>query len=241
MSIKNISVITATYNAEAVISDLIESIKAQTDNAFSWILVDSNSTDNTIRLIESSDLDNVTIISEPDFGVYDALNKGIDVCRTDYYLVVGADDILSPTAIENYKSAIVNGNMPDFIAASWITDGKLCLPRKGKSWIKGMSAVASCHSVALLIKKSLHSSVGYYSPKLPICADQLFVKRAMNEGASIYVADFVAGNYSSSGMSGTQTLHYLVDFYKSQIISGENKYVQTFLFFLRLLKHIRKI
>ena len=87
-----ISVLPVTFNAIDMLPGLIDSLKAQTDRCFEWIVVDGASTDGTIELIKSSNDIVTQWISEPDFGIYHAMNKAIQLATGDYYLVVGADD-----------------------------------------------------------------------------------------------------------------------------------------------------
>ena len=91
-----ISVITATFNSDKKLPVLIQSLQKQTDKKFEWIVVDGGSKDRTLDLLkEINDLD-YKFISESDFGIYDALNKGIMKASGDFYLVIGSDDYLFP-------------------------------------------------------------------------------------------------------------------------------------------------
>ena len=72
-----LTVITATYNAEKYLPNLIKSLREQTCKDFEWIVADGSSTDRTLELLsEVKDL-NLVVSSEPDFGIYDALNRAI--------------------------------------------------------------------------------------------------------------------------------------------------------------------
>lgn len=94
-----ISVITATYNSAATIGALIAALEAQTDADFEWVLVDGGSCDHTVSLAQEAALQRKAIISEPDFGIYDALNKGVRRASGEYYLVLGADDTWAREAV----------------------------------------------------------------------------------------------------------------------------------------------
>ncbi|MDR5886706.1 glycosyltransferase [Vreelandella janggokensis] len=238
---KKITLVTVTYNAADVILGLIDSVNSQECKNFSWIIVDAISTDDTLEKLKnvSPDVD-VDILCESDAGIYDAINKAVLRVCTDYYLVVGADDRLEKKAIANYYKSI-ECHAPDLVAAHWLTDGKLNKPMKGKGWLVGMRGVASSHSVSLLIKKELHEKFGLYNTKYPICADQLFVKLAVNGNAYIKKEEFVAGEYSSKGISGTDALGFLTDFFRVQMATEKNKCLQVLIFALRVLKNGRKI
>lgn len=78
-----ISIITATYNSEKTLLDTLLSLEKQTHSDIEYIVVDGASKDNTIELIKSKCTRVSTIICEPDNGIYDALNKGIQAASGD--------------------------------------------------------------------------------------------------------------------------------------------------------------
>lgn len=237
-----ISIITPTYNSGSVLPNLIASLYGQTDSDFEWVVVDGASTDNTLALLNSVIDIEVKIISERDFGIYDALNKGIVVSNGDYYVVVGSDDCLNPDAIKLFKEIVKSHNfLPDIVAASVIIDSRIVAPRAELGWLYGIMGVASSHSVGTLIKKALHCDIGWYSRKFPIAADQLFIKTAINSGARVVRGDFVAGTFSTLGVSANDHLGMLTEFFRTQMLTEKFKSIQVVLFIIRLLKNIRKI
>ncbi len=78
-----ISIITATYNSEATIRDTLESVNAQTYPDIEHIIVDGASKDNTLDLVKKYGKRVSILISEPDKGIYDAMNKGIKAATGD--------------------------------------------------------------------------------------------------------------------------------------------------------------
>ena len=96
-----LSIITATYNSEASILDTVKSLAEQTfprDN-IEWILVDGASTDKTLELIQKQDFHPDKWVSEPDQGIYDALNKGIRMATGDFIGFLHADDVLASSSV----------------------------------------------------------------------------------------------------------------------------------------------
>lgn len=92
-SLPLVTVITVTYNAGNLILDCIESVKAQSYPNIEHIIIDGGSTDGTIELIK----DRVNFwVSEPDKGIYDAMNKSVKFANGDWILFLGADDKLLP-------------------------------------------------------------------------------------------------------------------------------------------------
>ena len=235
-----LSVITPALNARQNIPGLIESLRSQSDQEFEWIVPDGGSTDGTLELLANvTDLD-LKLDSCADFGVYDALNRAIKECSGDYYLVCGADDRLDENAIHNYKKEILESKA-DIITAK-IRAGNNVMGPTGFSWLYGMSALISSHSVGAIFKKSLHEDYGYYSKLYPISSDKLFVERAIASGVSLKKADFVAGTYSGGGMSSTNNVaETLCENFCIQIAIGRNKLIQLLLLCLRIIKNYRKI
>ena len=78
------SIITVTYNAESVLEDTIQSVITQTYKEVEYILVDGNSTDQTMNIVDRYKEHIHTIVSEADNGLYDAMNKGIALATIDY-------------------------------------------------------------------------------------------------------------------------------------------------------------
>ena len=88
------SLITVTYNAGAVLEDTIQSIITQTYKNVEYILIDGASTDNPMRIIERYRDHIHTVVSEPDQGLYDAMNKGLSLATGDYVCFLNAGDCL---------------------------------------------------------------------------------------------------------------------------------------------------
>jgi len=234
-----ISIITATYNAAEHLPNLIASLRAQSFKNFEWIVADGFSADGTLEIL--SQVDDLTIIVDTrvDFGIYDALNRAIALSSGDYYLVVGADDILTPNSIESFYRS-VEQSFPDFVSALVRTDsGFIISPEKKWKWFYSQRAYIGAHAVGTLIKKSLHDRFGFYSKEFPIAADQLFTKKACDSGAQIVYADFVAGVFSTSGVSSLDRAGLLTESFRVQLRTGECKFLQLLLLLARLIKNYK--
>ena len=228
---EKISIITAVYNGASCINHLIDSLRKQTDQNFEWVVVDGLSTDNTLEILRQIDDLNIKIISEADFGIYDAFNKGIKLSQGQYYLVAGADDVFYPNAVTDYKEAIESNT--DVITATVKTGNELAKPM-GHSWLFGMRAFISCHSVGVLIRKELHQKHGFYSKKFPITADQLFIKHCCQNGAQVKIIDKLVGNYGINGVSATDIFGGCTEMFRVQLLTEENKWVQFIILVIKL-------
>lgn len=172
-----LSIITATYNAALHLPRLIESLIAQTDQEFEWVVADGASTDGTLELLESARrrLRKVVVDSRADFGIYDALNRAVKIANGDYYVAIGADDYFFPDAIANFKDECITTNA-DFVSAMVQINGKDIKYRKPRwMWLHGPSAIISGHAVGTAIKRSLHRKFGFYDLSYRVYADGAFM------------------------------------------------------------------
>lgn len=96
-----ISVVTVVFNSVRTLEQTLKSVLNQTYKNVQYIIIDGGSTDGTIELIHSYRGDIDTFVSEPDKGIFDAMNKGQKFAQGDWLIFLGADDLLlSPTIIE---------------------------------------------------------------------------------------------------------------------------------------------
>lgn len=234
-----ISVITAVYNAAGCVSDLIESLRQQTDKNFEWVVVDALSKDNTLEIINNVKDLNIRLISEADFGIYDALNKGIKASAGEFYLVAGADDIFFPNAIADYKAGIERG--VGIVTANLLMGENVIKPGQEAAWKNGHKAYVSNHALGMLTRKNLHEKYGYYSRMFPIAADQLFIQQCASGGEIFKRIDTLVGRFSLLGLSSVDHIGALTESFRIQVMMGRNKWVQYALYILKLLKRVYKL
>lgn len=102
-----VTIITATYNSEKTLTDTLLSLENQTYQNIEYIIVDGASTDSTLTLVHEKSSRVAKIISEPDKGIYDALNKGIAAATGDIIGFLHSDDLFAYNyAIEDVVSAL---------------------------------------------------------------------------------------------------------------------------------------
>lgn len=235
-----ISIITATYNAAGSLQELVESLRGQTDRGFEWIVVDGASADGTVEILRDCGDVVTKWISEPDFGIYDALNKGLLLAKGEYYLVIGADDKLFANAIKDFREA-VDKSQADIVTADVLMNGKLRTIRRGPTWMFGASALISAHATGTVFRKRLHERFGMYSRNFPIAADSLFVKQVCLSGIKPYHTSFVAGEFGAAGVSSVDVAGTLSDFFRVQLVTEECKLLQLMIYVLRLFKNWRRL
>jgi glycosyltransferase involved in cell wall biosynthesis len=236
MHLPTLTVVTATKNCAGLIGTLIESLRHQTDGNFTWLVVDGRSTDTTLDVIAQSGLASVCVSSELDFSIYDALNRAALLCSTDYYMVLGADDVIRPDCIANYRK-IASETNADLVLAAVETFGTIRLPMRGKRWLRGGNAICASHSVGTLIRRDLHERFGHYSNRYVNAADMHFVlKVASAPDTRVVPGPFVAGSFSNDGISSVDEMASLADFFRLQLAFGEGRFRQLMLYALRVTR-----
>lgn len=115
-----ISIITVSYNAKEPIAVTIDSVKRQVNVTpgvdFEYIVMDGGSTDGTVQVALNSNIPNAKIISERDGGIYDAMNKAMDIASGDYYMFLNAGDALhAPHTLSNIVATIKANEMPGVV------------------------------------------------------------------------------------------------------------------------------
>ena len=90
-----VTIITATYNSEKYLADCIASVRKQTFGNIEHIIVDGKSTDGTLKIIKKNSKYISKWISETDRGMYDAINKGMEMATGDIIGVLNSDDMLA--------------------------------------------------------------------------------------------------------------------------------------------------
>lgn len=104
-----ISIITVVYNGEKHLKECIDSVANQTYREYEHIIIDGQSSDNTLQIIENHQDEIAYWISERDSGIYDAMNKGIQASRGQWLYFLGCDDkLFSSTTLESVVTQLTD-------------------------------------------------------------------------------------------------------------------------------------
>ena len=110
-----VTIITVTYNSAATLGETIESVNAQSYSNLEHIIVDGGSKDETLTIVQEMGRRVSRCLSEPDRGIYDAMNKGIALASGDFIGFLNSDDVFaSPRSVELLAQAVANGGS-DFV------------------------------------------------------------------------------------------------------------------------------
>jgi glycosyltransferase len=181
-----ISIVTVAYNSAATIADTLSSVAAQSHGDIEHLVIDGASKDNTLHIVGTHGAHVAKVLSEPDHGIYDAMNKGLALATGDFVGFLNADDMLaSPDAVALIARAAAS---PGIGAVC----GDLVYVRKDRPanvlrfWRCGPFAPERLRygwmppHPTFYIRRSLVSELGPFDTHLRIAADYDFILRYLS-------------------------------------------------------------
>ena len=180
----SISIITASYNAEDTISQCIQSIIEQ-DLIVEHIVIDGQSTDGTLNILEKHKGDISTVISEPDEGLYDAMNKGITVSTGDIVGILNADDFYPSATILSKVVRVFDDPAIDACYGDLVyVDDTLKIVRYWKSG--NFSSASFYHGwmpphPTFFVRRSVYEKLGIFNLDLGSAADYEIMLRFLHK------------------------------------------------------------
>lgn len=182
MDKKLISIIIATYNVGKTIERCLKSIIHQKSDQIELLIVDGNSKDNTMDIINQYVGYIDFCVTEPDKGIYDAWNKALNYVTGDWVMFIGADDIILPDSLNKYITFLQNTKVDDLDLISGRCE---MINQEGKlvtvwgnpyCWNEFRRYMKISHGSSLHNKK-LFQELGGFDLRFKICADYEFLLR----------------------------------------------------------------
>lgn len=205
------SVITVTYNAEKVLEDTIQSVIAQTYRHIEYIIVDGASKDGTLNIIRKYSPHIQRLISEPDRGLYDAMNKGIAAATGDYLCFLNAGDCFhEDDTLQQIVHSLHGKKLPDVIY------GETAIVNAQRHFVR----MRRLSTPEVLTWKS-------FKQGMLVCHQAFFAKRELAEPYNLayrYSADF---DWCIRVMKKSRTLHNthltLIDYLEEGMTTRNHK------------------
>lgn len=215
-----VSVITVCYNAAGTIEETIKSVLAQTYKNIDFVIIDGQSSDDTLGIIGRYRDQIAVIVSEKDCGIYDAMNKGIQAATGEVVFFLNADDVFyNETVIEKIVNVFVKHDID-------ILYGDVVLLDDGKTVIKRHSLLDKmyflhntiCHQ-AIFSRAGVFKQYGLFDTAFKLSADYEWLLRVLFKfrSSSLYVEIPIAV-YNTKGRSGNQELEGLLFAEREKII-----------------------
>ncbi|MGB9762804.1 MAG: glycosyltransferase family 2 protein [Minisyncoccia bacterium] len=182
-----ITVITVVFNGAKTLEDTIKSVINQTYPNVEYIIIDGGSTDGTLDIIKKYEDQIDYWISEPDKGIYDAMNKGIEVAVGRWINLLNSGDIyFEDKGIEKIMLDR-NLNLYDCIVSGWIcNDGKVSFMLEPKPYLMLKKPGWHINHQAFIYKNKIHKKIGFYSLEYKYAADHEFYFRIFDKKYKIY-------------------------------------------------------
>ena len=196
-----ISIITVCMNSESTIEQTVESVLLQKDENIEYIIVDGNSTDRTLEIVNKYRNRVDWIISEPDRGIDDAMNKGILLATGDIIGIINSDDWYEPETFKKIQKCFRNSNADVVYGRMNLVDEKgrtkLLTPTNIEKLRYEMEVP---HSTAF-VKKDAYEKFGLFSLEYKIAADYELMLRYYTKGANFIYINETLANFRTGGAS----------------------------------------
>jgi glycosyltransferase involved in cell wall biosynthesis len=197
------SIITVCRNSEALLPRAMESLAAQTCADYEWLVIDGASTDKTVAVAKGFAAAPSTCISEPDAGIYDAMNKAVALAKGDYLYFLNSDDRLAhPQVLAQVSNAIHADYEPDLVIGRiWFeSQGGAQKKLRDYSHLNARNIVfdSLCHQ-AVFARRSLFARFGHFDTGYRLAADFDWLCRAVRSGARTKFCSFDVAVFSDGG------------------------------------------
>jgi glycosyltransferase involved in cell wall biosynthesis len=183
-----VSIITVTYNSENYLQDCITSVTNQRYSNKEYIVVDGRSTDNTAIILNNNKTHINKLISEKDSGIYDAMNKGINLATGDVIGILNSDDVYADDQVLNeVMQCFVNDPNLDMVYANLVyvkRDDLSSIVRKWNSQPYHDKFFEQGHvppHPTLFLKKQVYEKAGGFNTSFLLAADYEFMLRVFKK------------------------------------------------------------
>ena len=247
-----LSIITVCYNSENFILDTIRSVDSQTSNRIEHIIIDGGSTDSTLSLLSYHKKPYRHIFSEPDNGIYDAMNKGILKASGDIIGFLHSDDIFnSIDTVEKVLSIFESSNLDCIWGDITYLERNFSHMRNRRHWVSCDYTKAIIKKgwipphPAFFVKSNIYVQFGNFNCKFRFAADYDFMLRILLSSMvkkgyfHLTIVCMRIGGFSNNGFCGmvTQNREILISLKDNGI--NVNPFIFIFFKFVNKLKQFK--
>lgn len=224
-----ISLIVATKNSESFLQQTINSYKKQTFKNKELIIIDSNSSDNTLNVILKNKHIVNKYISEPDFGISDAWNKGIKISKGDWIIFFGADDEFYNENTLYEISKILNSMDSKFDIAygkvNVISENNFIIGTYGLPWKQSKTKFNSIMNIphqGTFHRRSMFDRYGDFNIKLKYAGDYDICFKVFKKSEPFFIPNIIISKMMYGGISSlaSHSWKVLIDFGRVRYLNG---------------------
>lgn len=203
-----VSIITVCFNSMLTIDRTIQSVLEQTYSNVEYLIIDGESTDSTVEIAQGYQIlfeekgYGYTIISEPDHGIYDAMNKGIKLATGNIIGLINSDDWYERDAVQSMIDVFLENPFDVFYADLKIHKGKKNIIKKAR--IRSLATTRDWNHPTTFITKSTYDEFRYQCKTL--YDDWDLILRLRNTNKKIVVLNKVLANFNFGGISNQKSI-----------------------------------
>ena len=182
-----ISIITIAWNSAETIEATIQSVISQTHEDVEYIIIDGSSADGTMNIVRKHKAGITKVVSEPDKGIYDAMNKGIELASGDIIGILNSDDFYSDETVLSAVNDAFENNNTDALYADLIYVDRDDTDKVIRYWRAGPYKKGAFRKgwmpphPTFFVKKSCYDLYGTYSLQLKSAADYELMLRMLEK------------------------------------------------------------
>lgn len=244
-----VSIITVSYNSAKTIGRTIKSVLAQSYDEIEYFIIDGNSKDNTAEIARSFAPEfekrgfKYTVISEPDNGIYDAMNKGIKMASGELIGIVNSDDWYEPDAVETVAGVYKDTNFDMFYADLNICeqdgDGRTRVKMVKRAQKRKIAVSRHWNHPTTFIPKRIYEEFNYYKCE-SLYDDFDMWLRIRKAGKNIVIKNKPLSNFSLGGISNVKDFKGCIDRGKKRYrIYRNNGYSRLYWFECILIEGVK--
>jgi len=208
----SLDVVTITYNSEKYLQRCLDSVRLNRATINRYIVIDGGSSDSTVELIRRNSDIVSEFVSESDFGISDAFNKGISRCVSDFILLLNSDDWF---ATDNLEAVCISIDQSDEIVSTRMLC--YCDEKYAGSFVANPSFLPRYNSMlhpGCIVSSIVYKYIGGYDLSLKVAMDYDFFCRCFNAKIGFRVLAMDLVSFRVGGISRASKYRILVESYR---------------------------
>ena len=239
-----VSIITPVLNGAKYIEETILSVVNQTYSNIEYIIIDGGSTDGTLDIVYKYQHKIEIVISEPDEGIYYAMNKGILLCSGELIGIINSDDFYSINTVQiivnKYLSARGVGVFyGDMVVVDSESHKESYVVSDHKKVLKRLSMWVPHPTV--FIPKVIYNKYGVYDRRIKISADFHLIVKLLVRDVSFYKIDAVLAYFRTGGVTYNNSLDKHRSLIKERLSLRKKYNINVFLILLRTVIQLGRL
>lgn len=248
-----LSIITINWNNAVGLEKTLQSAASQTCKEFEYIVIDGASTDDSVEVIKKYELHfaHLKWVSEPDAGIYNAMNKGIRMATGDYIQILNSGDCLAADDVtERMLAALADSGEPSILYGNMVK----CFP-DGRRYVDNgyggqevtflLFYLGTLNHDPTYIRRSLFEKYGYYDETLKIVSDWKWFMQAIIEGGeepkyvdiNVTLFDMTGVSESNAALVKEERERVLHQTYPTALLVDYERYADPIERYQRLQRH----